>query len=281
MENNLAAQQPEQETAAPVQAESAPATADTPQETAPVTKPEAEKEPEWFVKRIGEMTAKWRADERRAQAAEQELQYLRSQLQTQTPKVDEAPKTLKDFDYDEGKYHAYVLDQAEKRAEQAARKVQSEQAQQAQAARSIRKFQEREVAFEKEAPDYRDVAYTAPISNEVADIIRDLDSGPELAYYLGKNRDIALHLSDLPPRVAAVELGRIDAKLTAEKQAKAAALEAARAAKAVTKAPDPARTIEGSGEPGNVSADEPDSDKLSDAEWLRRRERQVQKRRKA
>jgi hypothetical protein len=265
MNDDLAANQPEQPTAAPTQAESAPA----PAEAKPVEKPVSpDQEPEWFVKRIGEFTARMRSEERRAQAAEQELFNLRAQLQQQ-PKVDEKPKTLADFEYDEGKFQAYIIDTAKKHAETVARQVRVEEQTKEQAVRSLRKFNEREAAFERDTPDYRDVAYTAPISNDVADIIRDLESGPELAYYLGKNREIALHLSDLPPRIAAVELGRIDAKLSAEKAAKAAALEAARKAKAVTNAPAPAPKLDGNDAAPKISSTDPDSYKLTDEEWVR------------
>jgi hypothetical protein len=91
---------------------------------------------------------------------------------------------------------------------------------------------------------------------------------------------VALALNDLPPHIAAIELGRIDARLSGEKAAKTAALEAAKAAKAITNAPTPAGTIEGSGEPSSIKPDEPDSDKLSDAEWARRRNKQIARQRK-
>lgn len=274
--NNLAATQPEQETAAPVTADSAPAPVD---ETKPVEPPaKQDQEPEWFTKRFGEITAKYRETERRALAAEQRLAQLRQQQQQAVPREPEKVKTLADFDYDEVKFQAYVVDQAREAARQAAREAANERRSEESRAARFRKFQEREIAFEKETKDYRDVAHYAPISNEVAEIIQDLESGPELAYFLGKNRDIALTINDLPPHIAAVELGRIDARLTSERQAKQAALEKARAEKAVSKAPAPPGKIDGAGDPGRIDPDEPDSDKLPADEWARRREKQLRKR---
>src|SRR5688572_29162427 len=113
METNQAATQLGQETAAQTTEESATSTVE---ETKTVeTSPKVDdKDPEWYVKRIGEMTAKWRTDERRAQAAEQELQTLRQQLQ-QKPKEDDEPlKRLEDFGYDEGKYQSYLDERIEK-----------------------------------------------------------------------------------------------------------------------------------------------------------------------
>jgi hypothetical protein len=280
MENELAATQPEQTTAAPVTTESAPVTTETQTETPPpVEQPKTQdQEPEWFTKRFGEITAKYRETERRAIAAEQQLAQYRQEQEAR--KEPEKTKTLADFDYDEGRFQAYVIEQAREAARAAAREAEGERKCQESAARRTRKFQEREVAFEKTAKDYREVAHYAPISNTNAEIIQDMDNGPEIAYWLGKNRDVALSLNDLPPHIAAIELGRIDERLNAERKAKAAALEAAKAAKAVTKAPDPASTLDGSGEPGNVKPDEADSDKLSDAEWTRRRNKQVAKQRR-
>ena len=99
--NNLAATAPEQTTAAPEVSDSAPEqTAST--ETAPVETPKQETEPEWFTKRFGEITAKYRETERERDYLRQQLQ-LREQQQ-QAPKPDAAkPKTLADFDYDFGR----------------------------------------------------------------------------------------------------------------------------------------------------------------------------------
>jgi hypothetical protein len=247
-------------------------------ESAPVTTEpvKTDSEPEWFQKRMNEMTARYRSEERERQALAQERDQLRQQLQQRQAEPEKA-KTLEDFGYDEHKYQAHLFDMAEKRAVEAAKRVRIEEQTEAQKASRVRKFKEREVEFEKANPDYRDIAYTAPINDAVAELLTELETGPELAHYLGKNKSVALQLNDLPPHIAAIELGRIDARLSGEKAAKAAALEAAKAAKALTNAPTPAATLEGSGEPSSIKADEADSDKLSDAEWTRRRNKQIAK----
>lgn len=274
------------ETAATNAVETGAAAPESPQvtESAPVTTeatPVTHAEPEWFTKRMGEITAKYRSEERERQAIAQERDRLRAELeQARAPKETEKAKTLEDFGYDEHKYQAHLFDMAEKRAVEAAKRVRIEEQTEAQKASRVRKFKEREVEYEKANPDYRDLAYTAPINDAVAELLTELDTGPELAHYLGKNKSVALQLNDLPPTIAAIELGRIDARLSSEKAAKTAALEAAKAAKALTNAPPPAGTIEGSGEPSNIKADEADSDKLSDAEWTRRRNKQLARQRK-
>jgi hypothetical protein len=47
----------------------------------------------------------------------------------------------------------------------------------------------------------------------MGEVITEMDNGPEVLYYLGKNPDIASQLSQLPPLSAARELGRIEAKI--------------------------------------------------------------------
>lgn len=273
METNLAAEQPEQPTAAPVEAESAPAQVE---ETKPVEKADSDKEPEWFVKRIGEFTARFRGEERARQAAEQRAYQLEQQLAQvrQQPAQEEKPKTLADFEYDEGKYQNYLFDQAEKRAEAAARRVQVEQQQTTDRARRDRTFQERAIAFQKEDPKGWEAAVTAPLDDRVVDVIKDLENGPQIAAYLGTNPDLALPLNHLPERVLAIELGRIDAKLSREKADKQAALAAAKAAKAVTSAPPPAPQIEAT----NAQV-EKDPSQMSDAEFAKWRKKQIEQRR--
>lgn len=271
METNLVASQPEQTTAAPVVEESTPSQVEP---TPTPVSPEPEKEPEWFVKRIGEMTAKWRADERRAIEAERQLEYFRQQQQPVKQAEPEVRKKLEDFGYDESKYQDYLFQEAEKRAEIAARRVRVEEQERTNTEKRVRRFKEREVAFEKDKPDYREVAHYAPINEAVSELVMELESGPELAYYLGKNREIALHLNDLPKHIAAVELGRIDARLSAEKASKAAALEAAKAAKAVSQAPPPAPKIDGS----DAKVDK-DPSEMSDVEFAKWRKRQIAQRR--
>jgi hypothetical protein len=248
--------------------DSAPVTTEAP----PPVKTDSE--PEWFQKRMNEMTARYRSEERERQALAQERDQLRQQLQQRQAEPEKA-KTLEDFGYDESKYQAYLFDKAEQRAVEAAKRVRIEEQTEAQKASRVRKFKEREVEFEKANPDYRDIAYTAPINDAVVELITELEAGPEIAHYLGKNKSIALQLNDLPPHVAAIELGRIDARLSAEKAAKTAALEAAKAAKAVTNAPPPAPKLDG----GNAQVEKNPSD-MTDKEFAKWREKQIAARNK-
>lgn len=65
--------------------------------------------------------------------------------------------------------------------------------------------------------DFEQVAYAAPISDDVAELVRSSDVGADVAYYLGQHRALAHEISLLPPVEAARAIGRIEASLTTPK----------------------------------------------------------------
>ena len=96
--------------------------------------------------------------------------------------------------------------------------------------------------------DFDQVAYTAPISDDVAGIIMEMDRGADVAYHLGMNPTQADEISRLPPVSAALALGRIEASLSVPKPRK------------ITQAPDPIATVRPkagvSKSPDEMTADE-------------------------
>ena len=226
-------------------------------------------------KRIDELTRNWREAERREAALLALLQQNRTQPEPPArPTQDDKPKTLADFDYDEGKFQAHIFEQAERRAADVARRELTT-AQERQAAEQRRSsFKSRSAEFAKTVEDFQSVAYARdlPISPDMAEVIQDSDDGPALLYHLGKNPDIAEKIAQLPPKAAARELGKIEARLAFER-------EKAKPEK-VSKAPPPPPKVEGA-DPGNLSVkpDSPDSDALSDEEWARKRNKQLERRR--
>lgn len=244
-------------------AESAPAVTNADEETTKVLDP--------VQKRIDELT-------RRRYDAERDRDYWREQAQraprpeppVQAPAEPAEPgKTLADFSYDESKYQDYLFRQAETRAVKAAEKVLSQKQTESARFQAFSAHQEREAAFAKKAPDYFEVAHYAPITDSMAEIVMESDKSADLAYYLGKNRQVALNISRLPPLQQAREIGKLEAKL-AEKPTPAQ----------VSGAPPPAPRLEGAVSAGvTPKVDSPDSDKLSDADWTRLRNKQVSKQR--
>lgn len=203
---------------------------------------------------------------------EREVEYLRSQVRNQAQPAPEpkqattsAPKKLADFNYDEEAYQAYLEDVV---AEKAAAKLRDSQTrdQNTKAAKErLAKFKELESKFKVDIDDYEDVAHYARIDDHVADLVMDMEEGPRIAYHLGKHPELASRLNSMDAKLAAVELGRIDARLAIEReQAKA---------RPVSKAPPP---------PPKIDATEPaiekDPTQMSDKEFAKWRKSFMNKR---
>jgi hypothetical protein len=85
----------------------------------------------------------------------------------------------------------------------------------------VEEFRSREAAFAESVPDYEDVARnpSLAITQNMADVISELENGPAVAYWLGKNPKEAERISGLSPRRQAAEIGRIEARLEAAREA--------------------------------------------------------------
>lgn len=225
-------------------------------------------------KRIDELTRNWREAERREAALITLLQQRAQPEAPAKPAEDAKPKTLADFEYDEGKFQEYIYGQVEKRAADAAKRELTAAQEREATERRKASFATRSTEFAKTVKDFESVAYdrNLPISADMAEVIQDSEDGPALLYYLGNNRDIAEKVAQLPPKAAARELGKIEARLAFEREK----------AKPVTvsNAPPPPPKVAGA-DPGNgtVKPDDVESDNLSDDEWAKRRNKQVAKRR--
>lgn len=79
--------------------------------------------------------------------------------------------------------------------------------------------------------DFEQVAYTAPISDQVSQMIAGMDAGADVAYQLGLNPAEARRISSLSPMEAAMELGRMEARLSAPQP------------RTATQAPDPVKPV--------------------------------------
>lgn len=222
-------------------------------------------------KRIDKLTWQLRQTEReRDYERDLRLTTLQRQAEPQ-PKPAETKQSLKklaDFEYDEERYAEYV---AEVAAEKAAQKLESTRtAKESERTRRERvsKFKELESKFKTEIEDYEDVAYYARIDDHVVDLVMAMDEGPRIAYHLGKNPDVAARINSLDPKLAGVELGRLDQKLAIEReQAKA---------KAVSKAPPPPPKIDATETATSKAWNDPS---LSQEEFNKRRRQHIAQRR--
>ena len=95
------------------------------------------------------------------------------------------------------------------------RKARYEQVRKAQAAELAQGWAEQVAEAKTKYADFEQVAFSAPISDKVSQMIASSDAGADVAYYLGQNPEIARQLSNIHPIEAARELGRIEARLSA------------------------------------------------------------------
>lgn len=94
-------------------------------------------------------------------------------------------------------------------------------------------WSERVSAFREKATDFEQVAFNQnlPLSEAMAEMIKESDFGPEIAYWLGKNPKDSARIAALPPTRAAVEIGRLEARFMQP------------AAPRFTQAPAPVKTV--------------------------------------
>lgn len=114
------------------------------------------------------------------------------------------------------------LDYEEGIAERVAQRHRQEQADTAKETAgqlAVEAFTYRETIAREKFADYDAVARNpnVPITPAMAEIIRDSDVGPDLAYHLGKNPTEAAKIAGLPQTRQAVELGKLEARITAPK----------------------------------------------------------------
>lgn len=203
-----------------------------PSESSTETEEKAEK-PNPAQKRIDELTKARRT-------AERDAEYWRDQAQRKEPdkpveKVAEPLKTLEDFDYDEAKYQQHLFSKAREGAVDEAKRVLKDEQGRENSDRRISTFRGKEADFSKSVDDYHEVVTdpNLPISQVMADVATEMDNGPEVLYYLGKNPDLADKISQLSPLSAARELGRIEATIQSQEKK----------GETVSKAPAPAPKI--------------------------------------
>ena len=190
--------------------------------------------------RIGELTAQRNEARVRAEMAERHLQQLQQQYAPVDPNLE--------FE-DPAQFTQQSINQA--MDERAAR--ETAQAREAARIESARAAQEMFMARVEEAradmPDFDQVFNDSlPITEVGVDFLSESELGPQVAYHLGKNPNVARRIANMSPAKQGVELARIEAKLSAPP------------AKRTTKAPKPPRTISGGSSPTSVAPEKMDNE---------------------
>ena len=209
--------------------------------------------PKGAQKRIGKLTYEMREAQRerdywREQALEKQKQASAGNETAESELDLPLPPTQESVDFDDAKYaqemakwaiaYADARDAQKAAEQQVAQQAQSEQ-------ERIKSYSERADAFSETKDDYYDVAHDPDlqVSDAMRDVLLESDHGPQLLYHLGENPKEASRISRLSPVSAALELGKLEARLTAPSQSKPSSAPAP--VKPVVKgAPAPASTDE-------------------------------------
>lgn len=189
-------------------------------------------------KRFSDLTKAAKAAQEREEAAQRRLDQALAALEKATPTkpveevktvvvedpAPEAPEfeTPEQYQRDMAEYTAKLVARESRlaikanEAEQSRLRSESESRLQAQA--RFKAYQDRTESFKKETPDYDEVIGNndkVTITIAMATAIGDLgDTGPKVAYYLGKNPQEAERIAKLPLNQQALEIGRLEAKAT-------------------------------------------------------------------
>lgn len=193
-------------------------------------------------KRLAREQRKWERDQQAKLAERQASQSLREDL----PPIDQFESVA-----------AYAEALAARRAEElvAQREIHNQRAQIEEA------YAEREEDARTKYEDFEQVAYNPKlrVTDVMAETIKASEIGPDLAYWLGSNPKESDRISRMSPLMQAREIGRIEAKLSAEPPQKK-----------VTSAPDPIRPVSARNvNPGVTDTTDPRSiQSMSTSEWI-------------
>lgn len=143
---------------------------------------------------------------------EREQQLRQQELQSKAP-----PAELPSADQFES-VEAYAEALATRKAEE----LLSQKAAQQREQEAIRAYYDREEEAMEKYDDYKQVVYNPniPISQVMAETIRESNIGPDLAYYLGSNPQEAHRIAQLSPYLQAKEIGKLELKFETNPPAK-------------------------------------------------------------
>jgi hypothetical protein len=207
--------------------------------------------PHGIQKKLDKLTARVYARdekirERDARIAELESRYKRRdgdpEQEKGSPAAEEEAPTLESCNFDQAEFIRQSIAHGIK-AERTREAIEAkQQAIKERQQHRLTTFKERADAFAAETPDFKEVAFSPKVrvTDEMAEAIQELDNGPAVAYYLGKNPDEALRISGLSPVSQAVALSKIEAHVAPVTVDDADGVVAQRK---ITSAPPPIKTL--------------------------------------
>ena len=197
-----------------------------PKEGEEVSEPKAEKDP-WYKRRIDELTRDKhearRQAERLEKMLEQQEQMLRQFSQNNAPQEAQGPVMPNAEDYVGGQFDprymqdmmTYTRESAKAEAIEAVKREQQEVMQRQALVGQQRKLETAEAAARARYSDYDGVIEqitSDPMlaqNSTIRQALLGLENGPEIAYTLGKNLDVAYEIANMHPIQAGMRLAEI------------------------------------------------------------------------
>ncbi|MDO9527915.1 MAG: hypothetical protein Q7J27_02015 [Syntrophales bacterium] len=116
----------------------------------------------------------------------------------------------------------------------------------------LKTFNAKAAGLRKAHGDFDEIIESPVFTDIMREVVLSADTGPELAYYLGSNREVAQRIAQLPPAMQPYEIGKLETQI-----------KLAQKTKTITGAPAPivpTGSITGGGEK--------DPSKMTTAEWM-------------
>lgn len=206
-------------------------------------------------KRINELT-------RQRYDALRERDQLRQEYERLQAEVSQYRNPAPDPNLDP---HAYVQHLAREEARsliEGERRSMAQQQEQQRFNSIAAEYGSREASYAESHPDYHEAAEAfvsiAGSNPQLAEVLMTSEHGPAVVHYLGQHLDEAVRIAQLPPHLAAVQVARIESRVSAPKP------------KPVTNAPSPVPTIG-----GGAASPAKDPDRMTPDEWLAWRRSQL------
>jgi hypothetical protein len=217
---------------------------------------------------LGERALEYRNQARDlARVNERLLNLMEQTLSGKAPQVEQpsGPPQRENFE----SYEAYLEAKADFQVAQKLKEVET-RAERARQEAAIKEreadWQQRQKAAAKKYEDFAEVtmADDLAITPIMAEAIKDSDMGPDVAYYLGKNPDLAEKIARLNPAAQVREIGKIEARLEINKEP----------VKRPSKAPAPIEPVSGGKastvDPGQMSQAEYEAWRKKQGAWWAR-----------
>lgn len=184
--------------------------------------------PAWLKREITIERNKRRAAEEKATQLQQDLsralEAISTKAEAKKVETDDPRPARHQFD-DPDSYDEALINWSSRRAEQLARAEErqrvSQESQKAQMERTQAQWSDRRATFMADHPDFEAVAERddLQISLPMAQAMLESEDGPAVAYYLGQNPETAARIAKLDPIQAVREIGKIEARLSAQSEA--------------------------------------------------------------